>query len=140
MVKKLKRRSHHGPRETGPRPRAALPRGATVFTSYAELRDHGVSWTRVHLNRLVAEGLFPAPHRLSTHRIAWTLDALESWKLSRPLARVAGVRGAAPQAKEQQPALPQAGREQAPIRRRALPDASAVTRVRRRVAREVGHD
>jgi predicted DNA-binding transcriptional regulator AlpA len=88
MGKKLKRkRSHHGPAETGPRPRAALPNGATVFISYAELRDHGISWCRVHLNRLIDEGRFPAPHRLSTNRIAWTLDDLERWKATRPLAR-----------------------------------------------------
>src|SRR6516165_12353782 len=108
MGKKLKRkRSHHGPAETGPLPpRTALPYpGATTYISYAELRDHGVPWTRVHLNRLIEQGLFPAPHRLSTNRIAWTLDDLERWKATRPLARVPGV-GAAPQATAQQAAPP----------------------------------
>jgi hypothetical protein len=100
MVKKLKRKRSHGPAETGPRPlRTALPYpGATTYISYAELRDHGAPWCRVHVNRLVEQGLFPAPHRLSTHRIAWRLTDLEAWASSRPLARVPGVKGAAPQA------------------------------------------
>jgi hypothetical protein len=128
MGKKLKRkRSHHGPAETGPRPRAALPHGAIIYISYDELRDHGVPWTRVHLNRLIEQGLFPAPHQLSTNRIAWTLDDLERWKASRPLARVPGVKGAAPQATAQQAAPPQTGKERAKpmMRGRAPPHAKA---------------
>ena len=147
MAKKLKKRgSHYGPAETGPLPpRTALPYpGATTFIPYAELHDHGVPWTRVHLNRLIEQGLFPAPHQLSTNRIAWTLDDLERWKASRPLARVPEIKGAAPQATAQQAAPPQTGKERAkPIMRgRAPPHAKARSRglAIRQAAREVSHD
>jgi hypothetical protein len=127
MGKKLKRkRSHHGPAETGPRrPRSALPYpGAAIYVSYVDLPNHGVPrYTRVHLGRMMAAGLFPPAYQLSPNRIGWLLSDLETWKQNRPLARVLAVKGAVSQIKAQaQPAPPQAGVEQSPIRRRAPPD------------------
>ena len=97
MAKIVKRRSHHGPAETGPRlPRTALPYpGATVYVSYAELPNHGVPrYTRVHLGRMMSAGLFPPAYQLSPNRIGWLLSDLETWKQNRPLARVLAVKDA----------------------------------------------
>jgi predicted DNA-binding transcriptional regulator AlpA len=33
--------------------------------------DYGIPFCRVHINRLVAAGKFPAPVRLSVNRIVW---------------------------------------------------------------------
>jgi prophage regulatory protein len=57
-----------------------------VFVPFAELSAHGIPYTRVHLRRLVARGLFPRPVQLSANRIAWTTSALAAWKASRPTA------------------------------------------------------
>jgi len=56
-----------------------------IFVVYQELPNFGVPrYSRVHLRRLIAKGLFPSPAMLSANRIAWRLSALESWKASRP--------------------------------------------------------
>jgi prophage regulatory protein len=60
-----------------------------VFVSYFDLRAHGITYTRVHLARMMRNGTFPASIRLSPNRIAWRLSELEHWKSSRPLAREA---------------------------------------------------
>ena len=44
-----------------------------VFITYDQLLDHGVPYTRVHLNRLMRKGLFPVAVQLSPNRIAWRL-------------------------------------------------------------------
>ena len=60
-----------------------------VFIPYDRLLDHGVPYTRVHLNRLMRKGLFPVAVQLSPNRIAWRLADVEQWKASRPPARSA---------------------------------------------------
>jgi predicted DNA-binding transcriptional regulator AlpA len=69
-------------------PAAPPPRSAEaeVFVPYADLKSHGVSYTRVHLRRLVDRKLFPAPVMLSANRIAWRLSDIVTWKATRPSA------------------------------------------------------
>jgi len=58
-----------------------------VFVPYDDLLSkHGISFTRVHLNRLMRRGRFPSAYALSPNRIAWKLRELEDWKASRPAA------------------------------------------------------
>jgi hypothetical protein len=97
MAKQLKRkRSHHGPSETGPRPpRSALPYPvAPTYVGYDQLANFGIPrFTRVHLGRMMAAGLFPVAFQLSPNRIAWRLTEVQEWLASRPVARsVKGVR------------------------------------------------
>jgi len=61
-----------------------------LFVTYNHLPAHGIpAWTRVHLRRLMSQGLFPRPVMLSPNRIAWRLSDLGAWKASRPTAPVA---------------------------------------------------
>jgi len=61
-----------------------------IFVPYKDLKTViGVRYTRVHLNRLIAAGKFPAPRSLSDNRRAWTLSSLLEWAESRPVAKSA---------------------------------------------------
>lgn len=57
-----------------------------VYVSFARLPEYGVRYCRVHLRRLIARKKFPAPYRLSDHRIAWRLSEISDWLASRPRA------------------------------------------------------
>ena len=63
-------------------------RVAVFFVTYPDLaRQHGITYTREHINRLINRGEFPASVQLSANRIAWRLADIEAWKASRPVAR-----------------------------------------------------
>src|SRR5690242_19703570 len=68
-------------------PRRELARSpeAEIFVAYSQLREHGVTFSRVHLRQLIELGQFPRPHLLSANRIAWRISDLATWKASRPL-------------------------------------------------------
>ena len=70
-----------------PSPAARSPE-AEIFVAFTQLREHGVVYTRVHIRRLVAQGLFPVPVLMSPNRVAWRLSDLARWKASRPYAPV----------------------------------------------------
>ena len=60
-----------------------------IFIPYKKLKtEHGIDYSRVHLRRLIARRLFPAPVMLSPNRCAWRLSALAAWKASRPIAPI----------------------------------------------------
>jgi len=63
-----------------------------IFVSYPGLKDLGIPFTRVHLNRLISAGNFPAPVALSAQRIAWKASDIEAWIDSRPTVRRERVR------------------------------------------------
>jgi prophage regulatory protein len=63
-----------------------------VYVPYKDLHDHGIDYTRVHLNRLIELGQFPPPLQLSAHRVAWVESDLDRWKASRRRARIPGVK------------------------------------------------
>ena len=71
-----------------PEPQAHSPESG-VFVPYVGLRSRGIFYSRVHLRRLIARGLFPAPVQVSANRIAWRADDLANWAASRPNAPIA---------------------------------------------------
>lgn len=59
-----------------------------VFVAYGELASSiGISFTRIHLRRLIDQGLFPQAYQISPNRIAWKLSELAAWKASRAQRR-----------------------------------------------------
>ena len=60
-----------------------------VFLNYRDLRDHGILFCRLHINRLMANGLFPQAIWLSANRKCWRLSEIERFKASRPTSRPA---------------------------------------------------
>ena len=46
---------------------------------YAQLRDRGIVFSRVHLRRLIEAGLFPAPVHVSERRIAWVAAEIDAF-------------------------------------------------------------
>jgi predicted DNA-binding transcriptional regulator AlpA len=57
------------------------------FITYNQLPDYGIpQYSRVHIRRLMARGLFPRPVMLSPNRIAWRKSEVAAWKTSRPRA------------------------------------------------------
>lgn len=84
---------------------AAQPGAGTVsaapirLASYKELHDvYGISFSRVHVRRLIAEKKFPAPVTLGsgpTARKAWRVVDIENWLASLPTAQYQKRRRAA---------------------------------------------
>ncbi len=67
-------------------PPAAVPTSAAAerFVTYPQLTEHGIPrYSRVHLRRLMARGLFPRSIFLSPNCCAWRLSDLVQWKASR---------------------------------------------------------
>src|SRR5262249_24359019 len=64
-------------------PEQAEPPLDDVFIPFRRLPDHGVAYSRAHLRRLIAGGLFPRPVMLSPNRIAWRRSDVLAWKASR---------------------------------------------------------
>jgi predicted DNA-binding transcriptional regulator AlpA len=63
-----------------------------VIVTYKELPNEGIKYSRVHLRRLIAKGLFPAPRQLSPNRQGWGRQTdIEPWKRSRPTAPIAAA-------------------------------------------------
>jgi predicted DNA-binding transcriptional regulator AlpA len=52
-----------------------------------ELHKFGILYHPNHIRRMVKNGQFPAPVRLSPHRIAWPEDVIEAWIESRIIGR-----------------------------------------------------
>lgn len=59
------------------------------FIRYQQLRERGIPWTRVHLNRLIKAGKFPAPVALGGNSIAWVESEVDEWAERRAAARCA---------------------------------------------------
>ena len=65
-----------------------------IYVPFGELnKTYGITYCRVHVNRLMERGEFPMAIKLSPNRIAWRAQEIEDWLASRPAAR--SVRGAA---------------------------------------------
>lgn len=54
---------------------------------YRDLQSRGLPWTRDHVRKLVAEGKFPKPFRLTDGgRLAWTSVAIDNYLAERMAA------------------------------------------------------
>jgi hypothetical protein len=51
-----------------------------TYIPYNLLADFGITFSRIHVMRLVARGKFPAPVRPSERKIAWRLSELRLWQ------------------------------------------------------------
>jgi hypothetical protein len=54
-----------------------------IILTYNDLPAVGIDYCRVHLNRLIAQGKFPAAVRVSANRIAWRLSAVREFLRNR---------------------------------------------------------
>ncbi len=63
------------------------------FLAFADLKDRGITFSRVQLWRLIKAGKFPAPFQLSEARNAWREEDIDHWMTTRP--RVVAETGAA---------------------------------------------
>lgn len=57
------------------------------FIHYQQLRERGITFTRVHLNRLIKAGDFPPPVRLGGNSIAWVESEIEAWAAQKAASR-----------------------------------------------------
>jgi prophage regulatory protein len=57
------------------------------FVSFRELEQLGVPYTRMHINRLIARGVFPQAYWLGANKKAWRLRDIEGWLASRSTLR-----------------------------------------------------
>ena len=70
--------------------RAAQRRGVPkVLLSAEDLREFGVSYSRVQLWKMVRDGLFPPPIKISTNRNAWVASEVTAWLEARMNERAA---------------------------------------------------
>jgi len=60
-----------------------------IFVTFRELRDHGIRYCRLHVNRLVERKIFPEPVWLSPNRKVWRLSDIRQYKATRPTSRPA---------------------------------------------------
>jgi Prophage CP4-57 regulatory protein (AlpA) len=68
---------------------------AEVFLTFFDLRPRGITFCRLHINRLVDRDLFPQPVWLSSNRKVWLASDVDRWLATRPTARPArGKEGA----------------------------------------------
>ncbi len=75
-----------------PRSRVWLPPAldlqiSKIVVNYEELRDLGISYSKEHLRRLEADGLFPTRVRLSAARVAWMYTEIMAWIIDRAECR-----------------------------------------------------
>jgi predicted DNA-binding transcriptional regulator AlpA len=60
-----------------------------VYVSYPELRQLGIPFCRLHVNRLTKAGRFPEAVWFGNNRKLWRLSDIERWLASRPTKRPA---------------------------------------------------
>ena len=95
---------------------SALPDDEVIIT-YNDLPAFGIKFTRVHINRLIAEGEFPAAIRLSKNRIGWSRQSIREFVRGRSTVANNHSKGHTPEARAKMRA--------AWVRRRAEREAEA---------------
>jgi prophage regulatory protein len=58
-----------------------------VFLRFANLREKGITFSRVHIGRLVKARQFPKPVPLGSNSVAWIEAEVDAWIASRVAAR-----------------------------------------------------
>jgi len=67
--------THHG----------LIEEAVVKFVRYSDLGPQkGITYTRVHLRRLIKAGRFPIPRQLSAGRIGFVEEEIDEWIASRP--------------------------------------------------------
>ncbi len=51
--------------------------------SLEDLRERGILYSRVHINRLVKAGKFRAPIKLGQNRIGWVESEINEWLIAK---------------------------------------------------------
>ncbi|MCW5699260.1 MAG: AlpA family phage regulatory protein [Rhodospirillales bacterium] len=60
------------------------------IVSFSDLKDRfGLTWTRVHVNRLIKAGQFPQKVQISAGRVGWLESEIEAWLRARADERAA---------------------------------------------------
>lgn len=54
-----------------------------VLIGHEELRELGITYSKEHLRRLEADGLFPPRIRLSPARVVWMFNEVVAWIIDR---------------------------------------------------------
>jgi predicted DNA-binding transcriptional regulator AlpA len=57
------------------------------YLSFRDLRARGITFTRKHVLTLMREGRFPLARQISSNRVAWIEDEIESFLANRPVSR-----------------------------------------------------
>jgi predicted DNA-binding transcriptional regulator AlpA len=60
--------------------KANAPKTGSRLVIHDELPSFGIFYSRTHIRRLIAKGLFPESVQVSPNRIAYWSDELEEWK------------------------------------------------------------
>lgn len=56
------------------------------FVRFSELKDWGVPWSRVHVDRLERAGKFPRRVHLGENTVAWAEGDINAWLAARQAA------------------------------------------------------
>ena len=51
--------------------------------SYKDLKERGIPWTRVHVNRMEKNGRFPRRIKLGPNTVAWPEEKIDAWLAER---------------------------------------------------------
>jgi predicted DNA-binding transcriptional regulator AlpA len=54
-----------------------------TYIPFPELKKRGIPYCRLHINRMVERGAFPAPVWFSYNRKMWKLSEVETWLVTR---------------------------------------------------------
>jgi prophage regulatory protein len=74
--------------DTRKRPaQAQQERAARLLLSADDLRDLGIRCSRSQMFKMVAEGRFPRPIKISEQRSAWLMSEIEAWLAARVAER-----------------------------------------------------
>ena len=61
------------------------------YLSYPELKEKGIPWSRMHIDRLEKAGTFPKRRELGANTVGWDEEEIEEWLASRPIKAKAGA-------------------------------------------------
>jgi len=69
------------------RPEVTGKRTGRRLLTFADLKERGIPWTRMHLGRLEAAGKFPQHIKLGENSVAWFEDEIDDFLEAKAAAR-----------------------------------------------------
>jgi prophage regulatory protein len=69
------------------RPEVSGKRTGRRLLTFADLKERGIPWTRMHVGRLEAAGKFPLHIDLAANSIAWFEDEIDDFLEAKAAAR-----------------------------------------------------